>query len=117
VVKRVLAIVPDLLIETRIEGAAKGLKATVETVSAQEAPNLIASTRPELVIIDLAAPGVEIEAVASAAREAQVSVAGFYPHVEVTLRRAAKGAGIEHVYARSRFLRDLPAILRERLKG
>jgi DNA-binding NarL/FixJ family response regulator len=115
--KRILAIVPDLLIEVQIEGAAKRLNAIVETVSAQQAPDLIASTRPELVIIDLATPGVEIEVIVSAAREAQVSVAGFYPHVEDKLRRAAKGAGIEHVYARSRFLRELPAILQERLEG
>jgi hypothetical protein len=116
-VKRILAIVADLLIEVRIEGAAKRLNASVETVSAQEAPDLIPSTRPELVIVDLATSEVEIEAIASAAREAQVPVAGFYPHVEVRLRQAAKGAGMEHVYARSRFLRELPAILRERLKG
>jgi DNA-binding NarL/FixJ family response regulator len=116
-VKRILLIVPDLLIEVRIEGAAKRLNAAIETVSAQEAPDLIASTRPQVVIVDLATPELEIEAVASAARETQVSVAGFYPHVEDKLRRAAKGAGIEHVYARSRFLRELPTILRERLKG
>lgn len=115
--KRILAIVPDLLIEVQIEGAAKRLNAVVETVSVQEAPELIASTRPELVIVDLATPGLEVEAITSAALEAQVPVAGFYPHVEDKLRRAAKEAGIEHVYARSRFLRELPVILEERLKG
>jgi DNA-binding NarL/FixJ family response regulator len=116
-VKRILAIVPDLLIEVQIEGAAKRLNAVVETVSAQEAPELIASTQPELVVVDLATPELEIEAIASAAREAQVQVVGFFPHVEDKLRRSAKGAGIEHVYPRSRFLRELPAILQERLDG
>jgi AmiR/NasT family two-component response regulator len=116
-VKRILAIVPDLLIEVQIEGAAKRLNAVVETVSAHEAPGVIASTRPELVIVDLATPELEIKAIASAAVEAQVPIAGFYPHVEDELRRAAKGAGIERVYARSRFLRDLPTILQERLRG
>lgn len=115
--KRILAVVSDLLIETRIEGAAKGLNAAVETASAQEAPELIASMGPELVIVDLATPGLEIEALAAAARQARVPVAGFYPHVDVALRRAAKGAGIEHVYPRSRFLRELPRILRARLEG
>jgi DNA-binding response OmpR family regulator len=116
-VKRILAVVPDLLIEVQIEGAAKRLNAVVETVSAEEALELIASTRPELVIVDLATPKLEVESIVSNARKAQVPVVGFYPHVEDKLRRAAKGAGIEHVYARSRFLRELPAILQERLDG
>jgi DNA-binding NarL/FixJ family response regulator len=116
-VKRILAVVPDLLIEVQIEGAAKRLNAVVETVSAQEAPELIASTRPELVIVDLATPELEVETIASNAREAQVPVVCFYPHVDDKLRRDAKGAGIEHVYARSRFLGELAAILRERLDG
>lgn len=114
-VKRILAIVPDLLIETRIEGAAKGLEGTVQTVPAHEATERIASTRPELVIIDLAAAGLDIEAIAAAARQTGAQLAAFYPHVDVALRRSAKRARIDHIYARSRFLRELPAILRERL--
>jgi DNA-binding response OmpR family regulator len=116
-VKRILAVVPDLLIEVQIEGAAKRLNAVVETISAEEAPDLIVSRRPVLVIVDLATPKLEVESIVSNARKAQVPVVGYYPHVEDNLRRAAKGAGIEHVYARSRFLGELAVILRERLEG
>jgi CheY-like chemotaxis protein len=115
-VKRILAIVPDLLIETRIEAAARAVDATVETVTAQEATERMGSSSPALVIVDLGAPGLDLEAIASAARQWKVRLAGFYPHVDVALRRAAKGAGVDHVYPRSRFLRELPAILRERLQ-
>jgi CheY-like chemotaxis protein len=116
VVKRIVAVVPDLLIETRIEAAAKRLKASVETVSAQEATERIASTKPDLVIVDLAAPGLDLEATGSAAREGRIRLAGFYPHVDVALRAAATRAGIAHVYPRSRFLRELSTILQERLQ-
>jgi hypothetical protein len=115
-VKSILAIVPDLLIETRIEAAARALDATVEPISAQEAAERIVSSSPALVIIDLAAARLDLDAIASAARQGRVRLAGFYPHVDVALRRAAKGAGVDHVYARSRFLRELPAILRGRLE-
>ena len=114
--KRILAIVPDLLIETRIAGAAKALDATVEPISPQEATERIASSSPALVIVDLAAPELDLDAIASAARRGRVGLVGFYPHVDVALRRAAKGAGVDHVYARSRFLGELPSILRERLE-
>ena len=114
--KRILAIVPDLLIETRIEGAARALEATVEAVSSQEARERIASISPALVIVDIAAAGLDLEAIASTARNGRIRLAGFYPHVDVALRRAAKQAGIDHVYPRSRFLRELPAILREGLQ-
>jgi hypothetical protein len=115
-VKRILAVVPDLLIEIRIEAAARALDATVEPISAPDAAERIASSSPALVIVDLAAPGLDLAPIASAARRGRVGLAGFYPHVDVALRRAAKDAGVEHVYARSRFLRDLPTILRERLE-
>jgi CheY-like chemotaxis protein len=115
-VKHIVVIVPDLLIETRIEAVARALDAAVEPVSIQEAAERIASSSPALVIVDLAAPGLDLESIASAARRERVRLAGFYPHVDRALRRTAKEAGVNHVYARSRFLRELPAILRESLE-
>ncbi len=113
--RQILAIVTDLLVGVRIEEAAKGLGVGVETAAPAGAVRLIASTDLDLVVADLAAPSLNLESLASAAREAGVPLAGFYPHVDVALRRAAKDAGIKHVYARSRFLRELREILREGL--
>jgi CheY-like chemotaxis protein len=114
----IVALVPDLIVSVRIEEAAKTLGTRVETTdSMDEAFGRLRSAGMDVVVVDLAMAGLDIDGVATAAREAGASVIGFYPHVEVALRRAALDAGIEDVYARSRFLRDLPGILRERLDG
>jgi len=114
----ILAFVPDLMVSVRIEEAAKTLGARVETAgSMDEAIERLRSRGVDGVVVDLAMAGLDIGEIARAAREAGANVIGFYPHVDVALRRAALRAGIEHVYARSRFLSELPLILRERLEA
>ena len=112
----ILAVVSDLLIEVRIEAAAQLQGAGVQTASPRDADAMIRTVQPALVVADLAVAGLDLTALAAAARETGATVVGFYPHVDVNLRRAAQSAGIAHVYARSRFLRELPKILAERLQ-
>jgi hypothetical protein len=100
--------------EVRIEATAQLQGVTVKTVSAEEAATHAGDSRHRLVIADLAAVR-DLDALAVASRGAGLTLVAFYPHVDAELRTAAKRAGIEHVYARSRFLRDLPKILAERL--
>jgi len=115
----ILALVPDLIVSVRIEEVAKRLGARVETTgSMEEAAALMRRSQGiDAVVVDLAMAGLDMKGVARAAHEAGARCIGFYPHVAATLRRAAKEAGLEHVYARSRFLRELQAILRERLEA
>jgi 3-keto-L-gulonate-6-phosphate decarboxylase len=112
--RTVLAVVSDLLMEVRIEATAQLQGVTVKTVSADEAATHAGDSRHRLVIADLAAVR-DLDALAAAARGAGVTVVAYYPHVDAELKKAAKRAGIEHVYPRSRFLRDLPQILAGRL--
>ncbi len=106
------------MVSVRIEETAKALGAQVETAgSTDEATERLRLRGIDTVVVDLALADLDIGEIASAAREARASVIGFYPHVDAALRREALRAGIEHVYARSRFMRELPAILEERLKG
>ena len=114
--RTVLAVVSDLLIEVRIEAAAQLQGVAVKAVSAEDAADHIGDSRHELVIADLAVVR-DLDGLATAAREAGVTVVAFYPHVDAELRKAAKRAGIEHVYPRSRFLRELPKILAARLRS
>lgn len=114
--RTILAVVSDLLIEVRIEAAAQLYGVALQTVSAENAATLIRDSRHGLVIADLAVVP-DIDALAVAARGAGVEVVAFYPHVNTELREAAKGAGIDYVYPRSRFLRELPKILAERLQS
>lgn len=107
-----------MLVGVRIEEAARRVEARVETVgSAGEAIAWLREGRAQLIVVDLGIPGLDLGPLAAAGRARGVAIVAFYPHVEVRLRRAAEQAGIEHVYARSRFLREAVSILRERLEG
>ena len=100
--------------EVRIEATAQLQGVTVKTVSAEDAATHAGDSSHRLVIADLAVVR-DLDALAAAARGAGVEVVVYYPHVDAALRKAAKRAGIERVYPRSRFLRDLPKILAGRL--
>jgi hypothetical protein len=107
--------VSDLLIEVRIEAAARLQGVVLQTVSAEEAATHIGDSQHGLVIADLAVVS-DLDALAAAARGAGVEIVAFYPHVDTELRKAATDAGIDYVYPRSRFLRELPKILAARLQ-
>jgi len=77
----------------------------------------IAADDIHVIVVDLAMPELDMEALAEAASARGVAIVGFYPHVDAALRRAAKAAGIERVYARSRFLRETATVLREIVRG
>jgi len=116
--RAILAVVDDLMMGVRIEEAAKTLGAEVETAgSLGEGAERLRSRAVDVVVVDLAMDGLDLEATVSLGLAAGARVVGFYPHVDAALRQAAKRAGIERVYPRSRFLRDLPLILRESLEG
>ena len=61
-------------------------------------------------------PRLDLDNLVREARQTGAWLIAFYPHVNVELRRAGERAGVERVYPRSRFLRDLPNLLLERLE-
>jgi hypothetical protein len=107
----IVAVVPDLLIESRIEAAAQSQGLSVTTAPVNEASTTIADVKPLIVVVDLAAAADSMHILKDAAHKAGATVVCYYPHVDVGLREAAREAGIERVYPRSRFLRELPRIL------
>jgi len=112
----IVAVVDDLMVGVRIEEAAKAIGARAEAVSSyEEARQSLRSGVVESLVVDLAISGLDLDKLVREARQARAWLIAFHPHVNVELRRAAKRAGVEGVYPRSRFLRDLPNILRERL--
>jgi len=113
----ILALVDDLMVGSRIEEAAKALGMRAEAVSSpDEARQRLKSIAVDGVVVDLAMPRLNLDDLVRKAREAGAWLIAFYPHVSVELRRTAEAAGVEHVYPRSRFLRDLPKLLLERLE-
>ncbi len=105
------------MVGLRIEEAAKAVGTRVETASSgNEARQRLRSSAVEGLIVDLALSGLALEDLVRGASEADAWLIAFYPHVQVDLRRKAETAGVNRVYPRSRFLRDLPNLLLERLE-
>jgi hypothetical protein len=104
-VARVLAVVPDLMLSSRVSamlGAAGHEVKVVAKVPAAEAFDF------DLVVCDLEA--VDAEQVGGLPAPA----IGFYSHVDVETKDRGRAAGLELVVPRSRMARELPD-LAERL--
>jgi hypothetical protein len=95
-VARVAVICPDLLFGSQVEGALRA--AGHEVVAVSEAPDLVIA---------------DVEAVDPATVDGGVRL-GFYPHVQIELKRRAFDAGFDMVVPRSRIARELPGLV-ERL--
>jgi hypothetical protein len=95
---RVLALVPDLMLASRVETALRGAGHEVR----------IASSLPEVVDdADLAVADLnEIDVESLAALD--LPVLGFLQHTDAETRKQAEQAGIDLVVPRSRMVRELP---------
>lgn len=101
---RVVALVTDLMLASRVEGA---LRAAGHEVEVRSGPDR-ESAAADLIVADLEA--VDAAAVAALGPPAL----GFYAHVDVETKRRAERAGFDLVVPRSRMSRELPQ-LAERL--
>ncbi len=111
---RVLALVPDLIMASRIEALARRTGAEFEAVESwSEAQARLADGGVSLLILDLGMAQADPAAVARAAQAAGAQVLAYGPHVDAARLRAARRAGISRVLPRGRFLEDLPGILRQ----
>jgi hypothetical protein len=101
-VARVLAVVADLMLSSRVSESlgAAGHEVTVAASVPAELPEGV-----ELIVADLEADGPD------GLVGGGVPVLGFYSHVEVETRRAAEEAGVDLVVPRSRMARELPQLV------
>ena len=109
-----VVVVPNLFFATRITETANRLGVALEHRTSQEALEAIRRGRPDLVIIDLHAPGDPLglaQALKSDPATRGVTLVGFYAHVDHAVRDAARDAGVDHVLARSAFAARLPLLL------
>jgi CheY-like chemotaxis protein len=111
--RRVLSVVPDLFFAARIAETARAAGVTLVAAGAGEAAALCAAGPPDLVILDLTAPGAleAARALKAAPATRHIPLLGFCPHVETALREAARAAGVEEVLPRSLFTKRLPDLL------
>jgi hypothetical protein len=105
-VARVLAIVPDLMLASRVREGLGAAGHEVEVVA-----DLPDAFEAEAIVCDL-----DVVDAGEVAR-APVPVLGFYSHVDVETRRAAEQAGVDLVVPRSRMSRELPALVESLLSA
>jgi hypothetical protein len=104
---RIGAVVPDLLLASKV---AETLGSAGHAVMPASAPDDPALAGVDLLVVDVGA--VDPGAVAGRG----VPVLGFYRHTEPAVRERAESAGVELVVPRSRLAREMPELV-ERLLG
>ena len=109
--KRVaIAVTTDLLARSRIEDAAERAGWRLDVTTAEGLAEMLAATRPDLLILDLDAGGASLLDQVGGLAEPPVRVVGFFSHVDTELRDAAETAGCDAM-PRGRFWRSLPDLL------
>lgn len=116
---RVLALVPDLLTSMRIESGVQRLGGFLDVVeeSAGFYREIEASPPPQLALIDLSYAWIDIGEAVAVCMHAGVPLLAFGPHIDTGRLRAARQAGVDFVYPRSRVMSDVAGTLREALAG
>jgi hypothetical protein len=114
---RVLAFVPELLTSVRIESGVQRLGGFVEVVETPNAFVLGLQSHPELALFDLTVDWIDLAEVIRVCMSAGVPLLAFGPHVDTGRLRAAREAGVDFVYPRSKFMSDVSGTLREVLAG
>ncbi|MFQ5471637.1 MAG: hypothetical protein ACE5FA_01960 [Dehalococcoidia bacterium] len=110
---RIVTLVPDLLIEVRIDEAARRIDADVEALSSDVYLETALSKPTDVLIVDLGVDGLDLDAIAATAKARRVPVVAFGPHVDAERLQAAGDAGMGSVYPRSAFVKGIRRILSE----
>jgi hypothetical protein len=108
---RVAAVVRDLLTYSRIESMASGAGASV--TRCDEPDELPPASEVDLVVVDWGARRPEWAEQLAAWRRgpAEARLILFGPHVDLGAHADARAAGLGPMWARSRLMRDLPALI------
>jgi CheY-like chemotaxis protein len=108
---RVLALVPDLMFGSRLQGSLSAAGVEIELLprEAMLRARLSAGPAPAVLIVDLADAALEGAELVRSLREqgtlADTRTVGFYAHVDAAARTQAERAGFDLVVPRSRMAR------------
>jgi uncharacterized protein len=113
----IVALEPDLFFAARIDSAVK--HAGAQPLIVETGPALWEGIErwPELVLIDLGAEGWEepVRRAKNLPHTRSIPIVAYGSHVDTGLLRSAREAGVDHAWARSRFVSELPDLIREAL--
>ncbi len=119
--KTICIVADDMFFSSRIENTAKNLDiATVKIKNREEFQDKIEEETIDLVILDLASRKIDAEEVFTELRNStehkKVFCIGYLPHVERELASKFREKGMDLVIPRSKFSREMSAIIKEHLK-
>lgn len=112
-----LLLCDDLIFTSKVTGTAKALGLTVQAARTPE--SLVALARqatPRCVLVDLHHPTLDLPGLLASLRDAcpeMPRVAAYGSHVEAATLHAARLAGCDPVWPRSKFVEELPRALVE----
>jgi CheY-like chemotaxis protein len=110
----IVALVSDLIFQSKITGVAAHLGIRVQIVRSSPAA-LAAVSGAAGMLVDLSANEAETIDLITHVRQGNpfLPIVGFFPHVEADLARRARAAGATRVLPRSQFTENLAEILLE----
>ena len=119
---KVIAAVDDLIFAAKIKGTAAGTGAEARFAKSLAAVLTQArADKPDLILVDLHAKQCEPFALAVALKSDEtcrdITLIGFFSHVQTELMRQAQAAGYDQVMPRSAFTKRLPELLRGKDAG
>jgi CheY-like chemotaxis protein len=104
----------DLMVISQVSGAAAQQGSTLRAISsAADAVKACTADSPELVIVDLGTPSVDVGTLVDQLKSSNASmprVVAFGPHVHVEKLAAARAAGCD-VMSRGQFLTQIGSVL------
>jgi hypothetical protein len=102
-VAEVVAVVPDLMLASRVQETLRAAGHDVRVVPAVAA--IDAEAAPAVVVADLN------DVDPAELRKLERPVLGFYSHVDVDTRKRAEAEGVDMVVPRSRLVREMPQLV------
>ena len=115
----VVALEPDLFFSVRIAQVVRDGGGRAMIVEDGQALWDAIEHWPELILIDLSAPGWEepVRRAKNLPHTKSIPIVAFGSHVDTETLRAARIAGCDHAWARSRFMSELPEMVRRTLNA
>ena len=119
--KTICVVADDVFFSSKIENTAKDLDiGVIKVKNREELPDKINGKTIDLVIIDLASRKIDPEKVfgdlKSSKKHGKVFCIGYLPHVERELADKFREKGMDLVIPRSKFSKQMNAIIEEHLK-
>lgn len=117
--RRVAAYIPDLFFSVRVTDAIQALGGVPDLVESADALWEALGRWPALVLIDMRAPD-DWHSVVRRAKNLPhtrlIPIVAFGSHVDSAALAAARQAGCDHAWAKSHFVQQLPALVRQHLE-